>query len=307
MKAIITAVLILTAAIHFDALAQVALINPQTACLPHESTYYFSANFERAEDTAVGGTLGFVKGRTVDVGLAIGKLSTNTAVVQGLDLSVIHISPHLTFFPISQRDAMPVTIGLTAGYSAIKFASPLLTQANVSINASDVDFQLNVFSRFPVSPVTSFILGGSVVYLSRTFRASSPVGGIQLTVSDVGFNIHGDFKFSNAGNSFFYCGPKFTVFDNTTSIALTAGVGFGSTRNEMRSAYRNDADFDAALEDPEPTRLPNFRKARGESQKYTDEQILAMFRRKFPSAKDKSDEELVELIERKYREKSEQN
>lgn len=48
------------------------------------------------------------------------------------------------------------------------------------------------------------------------------------------------------------------------------------------------------------TKLPNFRAAVPESNKYSDEEILTAYRKKYPPLKKKDDIELIRLIEAKY-------
>lgn len=48
------------------------------------------------------------------------------------------------------------------------------------------------------------------------------------------------------------------------------------------------------------TRLPNFRGAVAEAKNFSDDQILAKFKQKYPRLRSLSDDETVELIERRY-------
>ncbi len=72
--------------------------------------------------------------------------------------------------------------------------------------------------------------------------------------------------------------------------------------------FNNPSAQKDVLKNPEDqwedfTSLPNFRAARPQFDKYSAEQILAMFRKKYPSLKNKSDDQLIRMIEAKYRKK----
>jgi len=58
-------------------------------------------------------------------------------------------------------------------------------------------------------------------------------------------------------------------------------------------------------EDEEETRLPYFRLVVPTANKYSDQQILDLYRKKYSNLKNKSEEALIELIERKHKKKFE--
>lgn len=289
--------------------AQTALVNPHSFFFQNETAFYVNGSLEAAEDKVLGGDVGVVINQMFDLGVGIGRLTTNDELAQSFGLAAFHVSPHITFFPISQNNVFPLSIGITGGYSYISFSSPLLNDAGLQLNMSDLTFQLNAFSGIEINPNSSFVIGGSVVYISRALNIEDNIGNSEkVSQNEVGFNIHGGFRFNTSPKNYFYLSPKLTIIDNSASFSLTAGIGFGRTKsvntNHSRTSGQRMQGWDDLLNVDEFTQLPYFRAAVPNAKNYTDYDILRMFREKFPNLRSRTDEELIRLIEKKYARKS---
>ena len=285
--------------------SQPALINPHPFFFKNQTAFYLNGSLEAAEDKVIGADVGIVINRMIDLGLGVGRLTSNDQLAQALEVSALHVSPHLTFFPISQSDIFPLTVGITAGYSHIGFSSPLLQQAELQISASDMTFQINTFSGIEIDATSVIVVGGSVAYLSRSLKTTFIKMQEKITQTEVAFNFHTGARFNTSPKNYFYLGSKLTVIGDITSFSLTAGIGFGKSKT---SGFRSPStstqrakDLDDLIEIDDFTRFPNFRSAKPDANKYSDEEILQMFREKFPSLRNKSDEELIRLIENKHK------
>jgi hypothetical protein len=285
--------------------AQVALVNPHPFFFQSADVFYIGGSLESLEDKALGGDVGVVINRAVNIGVGIGKIITNDELAQQFDASTYHISPHISFFTVSQNDLFPLSVGITGGLSHIKVNAPIFDALGVTSSGRDLTFQLNSFTSTEVSPTTLFVVGGSVVYLSRKITAKDNVGNIyEQSANEVGFNVHGGLKINGSPSSYFYLNSKLTFIFDEISFLLTAGFGFGKHKaSRQTKANQQNYDLDDLLNKEEFTRLPNFRAIVPGAKKYTDSEILAMFREKYPNLKNRTDEELIRLIENKYGEK----
>ena len=83
-------------------------------------------------------------------------------------------------------------------------------------------------------------------------------------------------------------------------IDAATGAWYAFDQNHVSAVFEENQDnlFDASLFETE-SRLPHFRAAVPRAEKYTDDQIVEMFKSKFPKLRSKSDGEIIRMIERR--------
>lgn len=87
---------------------------------------------------------------------------------------------------------------------------------------------------------------------------------------------------------------------NSSSLVFEQDEPHQSTSRELKRNVISDEEI--LLQEPE-TQFPNFRRAVKSAEKYSDAEIIELFRKKFPKMQSRSDAELIQLIENKYRDR----
>jgi len=84
-------------------------------------------------------------------------------------------------------------------------------------------------------------------------------------------------------------------------VDAATGAWYAFDQDHVSAVFEENQDnlFDASLFETE-SRLPHFRAAVPQADKYADDQIVRMFKDKFPKLRSKSDDEIIRMIERKY-------
>jgi hypothetical protein len=95
-------------------------------------------------------------------------------------------------------------------------------------------------------------------------------------------------------------------YEDTEKSSVTSPAAFSETpfeetqKNENASASAPVPEIKEPMAKPE-TRLPYLRRAAPQLDKYTDEQIIRVYKKRHPGFENSSDEEVVEFLETKYR------
>lgn len=101
-----------------------------------------------------------------------------------------------------------------------------------------------------------------------------------------------------------------TKLERTAQFESTPSKAQDSVQRETISPDVSKVSIEEKIDEQKEapsTRLFYFRKVVNSATKFTDDQILKFYRKKYPALKSKSDNELISLIEKKYKEIFENN
>ena len=287
-------IIALTAFFLTDALAQFGYYQRQGdfRIVGKFSTSETSNNF--------GGTMGYNVTPAFTIGLDVTHIA-----LKDLDLSANRFAPLAIFYPIQQSQNIPLSAYGQIAYFSGSFSSDELKDLGLSLSSSGLNFSFGIFTEQIVSEIFSIIPGGSVEFITAKSKLKNDIGNsISGSSTTTIFNFNAMFVLGTSENAFLYTLPGVSISEGETSLGISFGIGFRN-RKPGQNSYPQKIDqelFDLEIHDP-TTRLPNFRSAISTATKYTDDEILRMFRKKYPKLENKSDEQLIELIEKKYRNK----
>jgi hypothetical protein len=162
-----------------------------------------------------------------------------------------------------------------------------LSEAGYGLNAC-------LFSHIPLSPKMEFLPALGIQYFASSAERKYSFGRTsKINSRAAGIAILAGFRFKLTPASFLVATPAISIFQGETVFAINLATGF------HKAGQLSEAD--RTTNTREVTRLPNCRAKFPRFKKYTDEEILAAYRKKFPHLAQIDDERLIQLIEAKHR------
>ncbi len=264
-----------------------------------ENAFYLGGGFSGGDNVnstggdhvnAIGAGLGYAKGGLLGGGIELSRL-----IFGDSDLKGTEITPAVFFTPIRQSPSIPIAISLSANYSVLDYSSGRFAASGLNLSGSSFGAGANIFSNISIGPTADFVPSFGFGYISGSSKLEDKFGiAIKTNVNGIGYDLTAGFRFNTSASSFFFILPNVFIFKDKATFALTVGMGLGKTRTT------GAVDLARSMELEDRTALPNFRRANPQFNKYSDNQILALYRKKYPRLQGKSDIEVIKLIEAQH-------
>jgi hypothetical protein len=254
------------------------------------SAFYLEGGFAGSNRVnSFGGQLGYIMNGVVSFGLGVNRMEFKNPAINGLRLA-----PSLSFRPIRLNARIPIAVAVSAGYMMNRYPSDQLPALGLN-SLSEAGYGLNtcLFSHIPLSPKMEFLPALGIQYFASSAKREYSIGRTSnLNSRAAGVAILAGFRFKLAPASFLVATPAISIFQGETVFAVNLAAGFHKAGHTSEANRANNTRF--------VTRLPNCRAKLPGFRKYTDEEILAAYRKKFPHLILIDDERLIQLIEAKH-------
>jgi hypothetical protein len=139
------------------------------------------------------------------------------------DLDGLALSPHVEVHPLKQGEGMPVSLGVTAGFTSFFLSSEELDDRNASLKSWNISADASVYRFFKLAPNLGVTPAAGITFIhsSATF---SQFGNDETSTDDsISATFGGYLAYLDEDGRIWGVAPALSVGD-TTTIALRAGL-----------------------------------------------------------------------------------
>jgi hypothetical protein len=139
------------------------------------------------------------------------------------DLEGLTVAPHVEVHPLKQGEGMPVSVGVSAGYTKFFLSSGELDRRNASLDSWNLIADVSVYRFFKLAPNIGVTPAAGLGFVHSKTTLSRLSSDESSTDDSINFAFGGYLAYLDQGGRIWGIAPVVSVGD-TFTIALRAGL-----------------------------------------------------------------------------------
>ena len=194
-----------------------------------QNGFEISGGFTTDENiSGFSGGVGYSFSGIFDIGASISRFGFDQKL-GGEDLNATVISPFISFIPIKQDDATPVSFAINGSYQNQSYSNDALSNSDIDLTGNYFSIGAKLFADIEASEAMKIQPGAGVNYITGETKIEDSTGSQTESDNSTVFNLGLSLIFDTSPSNSFVVTPSLGFEEEVTTFSLS--LGFVLPRN----------------------------------------------------------------------------